>query len=141
MTVTALRTTRHSARTAAVGVLTAVVAATAIWAAAALAGADLTARFGSGAAIDVTVVSVVLAALFTSLAGWGLLVALRSFTAKARTVWTIAAAIAALASLAGPLSATASAGTKVALVAMHLAVAVALIAVLRRSSGPDASHV
>lgn len=69
-----------------------------------------------------------------SLAGWGLLVALRSCTAKARTVWTVVAAAAALLSLLGPLSATASAGTKASLVAMHLAVAAVLIVALRRAT-------
>jgi len=41
--------------------------------------------------------------------------------------------VAALVSLGGPLSATASVGTKVSLVAMHLTVATVLIAVLRRT--------
>ena len=59
---------------------------------------------------------------------------LRRFTAKARAVWTITAMVAALLSLGGPLSATASAGTKVSLVAMHLTVAAVLIVVLRRTT-------
>jgi hypothetical protein len=79
------------------------------------------------------VVNVVVAALVGSLAGWGLLVLLRRFTAKALAIWTVIAIVAALLSLAGPLSATAPAGTKVALVAMHLAVATVLIAVLHRT--------
>jgi Family of unknown function (DUF6069) len=79
------------------------------------------------------VVNVVVAALVGSLAGWGLLALLSRFSAKARAIWTVTAMVAALLSLAGPLSATASAGTKVSLVAMHLAVATVLIVVLRRT--------
>jgi len=115
-------------------VVGAVVAAVAIWAVASAAGADLTVSFGSGQPIQkVTVVNVVVAALVGSLAGWGLLALLRRFTAKARSVWTVTAIVAGLLSLAGPLSAIASVGTKVALVAMHLAVTTVLIVVLRRT--------
>jgi hypothetical protein len=115
-------------------VLGATAAPAAIWTVATMVGVELTARFGSGQPIDITVISVVVAALLASLAGWGLLGLLRRFTAKARTVWTVTAVVAALLSLAGPLSATASAGTKVSLVAMHLAAATVLIAVLRRTA-------
>jgi hypothetical protein len=76
----------------------------------------------------------VVAALVGSLAGWGLLALLRRFTAKAGAIWTVTAIIAALLSLGGPLSAIASAGTKVSLVAMHLAVATVLIVALRRTA-------
>jgi len=68
-----------------------------------------------------------------SLAGWGLLALLRRFTPKARAIWTVIAIIAAFLSLAGPLTAIASAGTKMWLGAMHLAVATVLIAGLRRT--------
>jgi len=123
-------------------VLGATAAAVAIWALATAAGAALTVSFGPGQPIQkVTVVNVVVAALVGSLAGWGLLGLLRRFTAKARAVWTVTAIVAALLSLGGPLSATASAGTKVSLVAMHLAVATVVIVVLRRTttSSPDAT--
>ena len=134
MSATTRQATRISARTPVAGVLGATAAATAIWAVATTAGAELTAGFGSGQPMEITVVSVVVAALLASLAGWGLLGLLRRFTAKARAVWTVTAIVAALLSLGGPLSATASAGTKVSLVAMHLAVATVLIAVLRRTT-------
>jgi predicted permease len=114
-------------------VLGATAAATAIWAAATIAGVDLTVSFGPGQPIQkITVVNVVVAALVGSLAGWGLLALLLRLTAKARAIWTVTAIVAALLSLGGPLSATASASTKVSLVAMHLAVATVLIVVLRR---------
>jgi len=139
---TTLQTTSGSAGTSAAAVLAATAAAVAIWAVATAAGAELTVSFGPGQPIQrVTVVNVVVAALVGSLGGWGLLALLRRFTANARAVWTVIAIVVALLSLAGPLSATASTGTKVALVAMHLTVATMTIAVLRRTttSSPDAT--
>jgi hypothetical protein len=112
------------------------VAAVAIWIVATLAGAELTVSFGPGQAIQkITLINVVVTALVASLAGWGLLALLRRFTANARAVWTAIAIIVALLSLGGPLSAVASPGTKVSLVAMHLAVATVVITVLRRTPG------
>ena len=135
MTETTFQTARVSTRTPMAAVLGATAAAVAIWVVATAAGADLTVSFGPGQPIQkITVVNVVVAALVGSLAGWGLLALLRRFTAKARAVWTVAAIVAALLSLGGPLSATASAGTKVSLVAMHLAVATVVIVVLRRTT-------
>ncbi len=122
-------------RTPMAAVLGATAAAVAIWVVATAAGAELTVSFGPGQPIQkITVVNVVVAALVGSLAGWGLLGLLRRFTARARTVWTVTAIVAVLVSLAGPLSAIASAGTKASLVAMHLAVATVLIAVLRQTT-------
>jgi Family of unknown function (DUF6069) len=135
MTETTYQTTRVSTRAPVAAVLGATAAAVAIWVVATAAGADLTVSFGPGQPIQkITVVNVVVAALVGSLAGWGLLALLRRFTAKARSVWTVTAIVAALLSLAGPLSAIASPGTKVSLVAMHLAVATVLIVVLRRAT-------
>src|ERR1700674_135613 len=128
MSETTYQTTRVSARSPMTAVLGATAAAVAIWVVATLAGAELTVSFGSGQPIQkVTVVNVVVAALVGSLAGWGLLTLLRRFTANARAIWTVIAIVFALLSLAGPLSTIASAGTKVALVAMHLAVATVVI--------------
>ena len=122
-------------RTPMAAVLGATAAAVAIWVVATAASAELTVSFGPGQPIQkITVVNVVVAALVGSLAGWGLLGLLRRFTARARTVWTMTAIVASLGSLAGPLSAIASAGTKASLVAMHLAVATVLIAVLRQTT-------
>jgi len=136
MTETTYQTTPVSARSPMTAVLAATAAAVAIWAVATAAGADLTVSFGSGQPIQkVTVVNVVVAALVGSLAGWGLLALLRRFTTNARAVWTVIAIVFALFSLGGPLSTISSTGTKVALVAMHLAVATVVIVVLRRTRG------
>ena len=134
MTETTFQTTRVFARTPVAAVLGATAAAVAIWVVATVAGAELTVSFGPGQPIQkITVVNVVVAALVGSLAGWGLLALLRRFTAKARAVWTVTAIVAALLSLSGPLSTTASPGTKAWLVAMHLAVATVVIMGLRRT--------
>jgi hypothetical protein len=133
MSETTRQATRISAGTPVVAVLGATAAAILIWAVATAAGAELTVTFAPGQPTKITVANVVVAALVGSLAGWGLLVVLRRFTANARAIWTVTAMVAAPMSLGGPLSAIASAGTKVSLVAMHLAVATVLIAVLRRT--------
>ena len=136
MSETTYQTTRVSSSSPVTAVLGATAAAVAIWAVATAAGADLTVSFGAGQPIQkVTVVNVVVAALVGSLAGWGLLALLRRFTANARAIWTVIAIIFALLSLGGPLSAIASGGTKVSLIAMHLAVATVTIVGLRRTRG------
>jgi hypothetical protein len=131
-----MQATRVSARSPITVVLGATATAVAIWVVATLAGAELTVSFGAGQPIQkVTVINVVVAALVGSLAGWGLLALLRRFTANARAIWTVIAIVFALFSLGGPLSTISSTGTKVALVAMHLAVATVVIVVLRRTRG------
>jgi len=136
MSETTYQTTRVSSSSAVTAVLGATAAAVAIWIVATLAGAELTVSFGPGQPIQkITVVNVIVTALVASLAGWGLLALLRRFATNARAIWTAIAIIFALLSLGGPLSAIASAGTKVSLVAMHLAVATVVIAGLRRTRG------
>jgi uncharacterized protein DUF6069 len=136
MSETTYQTTRVSSSSPVTVVLGATAAAVAIWIVATLAGAELTVSFGAGQPIQkITVINVVVAALVGSLAGWGLLALLRRFTTNARAIWTVIAIIFALLSLGGPLSTISSAGTKVALVAMHLAVATVVIVGLRRTRG------
>jgi hypothetical protein len=136
MSETTYQTTRVSSSSPVTTVLGATAAAVAIWIVATLAGAPLTVSFGAGQPIQkVTVINVVVAALVGSLAGWGLLALLRRFTTNARAIWTVIAILFALLSLGGPLSTISSAGTKVALVAMHLAVATVTIIGLRRTPG------
>ena len=135
MSETALQAPRVSAFTPVAAVLGATGTAVAIWPVATAAGAELTVSFGSGQPTQkITVVNVIVAALVGSLAGWGLLSLLRRFTARARAVWTVTAIVVGLLSLAGPLSTTSSAGTKMSLVAMHLAVATVSIVFLRRTT-------
>lgn len=68
-------------------------------------------------------------------AGWGLLVALERFTARARSVWTVAAVVVFALSLAAPWSGVGvDSGTRVVLTLMHVAVAAVLIPGLSRTS-------
>lgn len=135
MSETTFQTTRTSTVRPITVVLGATAAAVAIWIVATVAGADLTVSIGSQPTQKVTVVNVIVAALVGSLAGWGLLALLRRFTNNARAIWTVIAVVFLMLSLGGPLSATASAGTKAALLAMHLAVAAVTIVGLRRTRG------
>ena len=136
MSETTLQAPRASTSTALGTVLGATAAAVAVWIVATLAGAQLTVSFGAGQPIQkITVLNVVVAALVGSLAGWGLLALLRRFTANARAIWTVIAIVFALFSLGGPLTTISTTGTKVALAAMHLAVATVTIVGLRRTRG------
>ena len=69
------------------------------------------------------------------LAGWGVLAALERFSLNAGRVWVAVALIALLASMGTPLSGHGvSAGDRMALIGMHLAVAAVVIPFLYRSS-------
>ena len=134
MNTTTERRVRVAMRPAVLGVLAATAAAVLVRVAANGAGADFRVGFGDGQPMTVSAPLVALTALLASLAGWGLLAIMVRTTARARWMWTLVAALAALLSLAGPLTATASAGTKVGLAGMHVVVAAVLIPVLSRAA-------
>src|SRR5436190_10971899 len=124
---TAVRKQQPTPVVRALGVAGAVTAATAVWALAAAARIDLRVSVGPDRpSFTITPVSVIVVSLFAALAGWALLSLLERFTSKAHTAWTAAASAVTALSLAGPLSTTASAGTKASLIAMHLIVAAVL---------------
>ena len=135
MSETTLQATRTSTRSPVSVVLSATAAAVAVWIVATLAGAELSVSFSGQPIQKITVINVVVAALVGSLAGWGLLALLRRFTTNARAIWTVIAIAFLMLSLGGPLLSTASAGTKAALVAMHLVVATVTIVGLRQTKG------
>jgi hypothetical protein len=123
----------HSATAArrALAVAGAVAAAVLVWAVATAAGIDLVVSFGpDGSPLEVTPAAVIAVSLLAALTGWAVLALLEGLSARADTVWRVVAVTVAALSLAGPLSATAPAGTRAALVAMHLAVAAVLVTVL-----------
>lgn len=125
------------ARTRALGVGGAIVAAVAVWVIAVpLLGVHLLIRFGSGAPQTIGIGYVVGATLIASLVGWGLLAILERGTPRARSIWTVAALVVLLVSLSLPLTAGISATTKVVLALMHVAAAAVLIPVLRSGSAP-----
>jgi hypothetical protein len=79
---------------------------------------------------------VALASLLAGLAGAGLLALLERLTTNARRVWTIAAVVLLLISLAGPLGGV-KPSTVVALICLHVLVGGALIVGYRRASTAD----
>jgi Family of unknown function (DUF6069) len=127
---------RTPRQTRVLAVLGAAAATLTVWAAAGpLAGIDLTVRMGPDQPVQqVGPVAVVLASAAAGLAGWALLALLERLTPRrARTAWTVVAAVALLLSLTGPLAAT-TAGAGTALAGMHLAAAAVLVPVLSRSA-------
>lgn len=120
----------------------AVLAAVAVWALAVHAfGVTLRAPGTGGAAADIGVGHVVAASAVASLAGWAALALLERWTLRAARIWTGLALGVLVVSLGGPLSGTGiSVGNRVALLALHLAVAAVLVPLLSRSArrGPFA---
>ncbi|GGO29109.1 DUF6069 family protein [Micromonospora parathelypteridis] len=120
-----------SLRRRALGVVVAVVACLAIWSIGALAGVDYTVKSPGQPATDIGPGAIVVVALGAALLGWAALALLERFAARvARPVWISLAGVVTLLSFA-PLAGTeATGGAKLALGATHVAVAVALIALL-----------
>lgn len=116
----------------------AVLAALAVWIVAGqILGIDLRepAMVAGGATRALGPLNVVFASTVASLAGWGLLAVLERFTSRARTAWTVIAALAALLSLGGPFSgAEITTTNRVVLALLHIVVAAVLIPLLARTS-------
>ena len=123
-------------RTRLIAVGGATIAALAVWLIAKLASVPVVAPTGTGGKLqDISIVAVILTAVFASLAGWALLAILEKFTGKARVVWLSIAIIFFLLSLFGPLTAAGvGAGTKASLLFMHIAVAAVVIPLLGRTA-------
>jgi Family of unknown function (DUF6069) len=117
-------------------VLGAAAATLTVWVVAhALDGVELRVRLGSGTdGQAVGPAAVALATIVAGLAGWVLLAALERFTPRARGLWTVAATVGPVVSLAGPLGSGVTTGAKLSLMGMHLAAAAILIPLLARSS-------
>ncbi len=96
------------------------------------AGIDLQARQGS--VMHINGVSVFVATLATSLAGWGLLAVLERRTPNARNVWTLVATIFCITSLGSPLLNGIGVDAKLALASLHLVVGTIVILGLRRTA-------
>ncbi|WBB76433.1 DUF6069 family protein [Micromonospora sp. WMMD1128] len=98
-----------------------------------LAGVELTAR-GGGAEQRVTPVAVAVSTVLAGLAGWALLALLERFTGRARTVWSVVAALVLLLSLVGPLTGGVGRAATVTLVILHLLAGAVLVPGLRRTA-------
>ena len=125
----------HRARRRAVVVAGAVAAALGVWLVAVpLLGVDLQVQPNGGRAQAVGVGEVVVASLAAALLGWALLALLERRTARALTLWTLAAVAVLLLSLGAPLTTARTASAAIVLVALHLTVAAVVIVGLRRTS-------
>ncbi|MDG4810103.1 DUF6069 family protein [Micromonospora sp. WMMD1120] len=120
-------------RRRALGVGVAVVSCLAIWSIGALAGVDYTVESPGQPATVIGAAAIVLVSLGAALLGWAALAVLERFTPRiARPAWITLALVVTLVSFA-PLAGTeATGGAKLFLGATHVAVAVALIALLPR---------
>ncbi|MEU5670222.1 DUF6069 family protein [Micromonospora sp. NPDC050795] len=120
-------------RRRALGVAAAVVAPLAIWAIGALAGVDYTVESPGQPATVIGAGAIVMIALVAALLGWASLALLERFASRvARPVWISLAIVVTVLSFVPVLSVEATGGAKLALGATHVAVAVALIALLPR---------
>ncbi|MFC4589046.1 DUF6069 family protein [Sphaerisporangium corydalis] len=78
---------------------------------------------------------VVMFTLVLSLLGWGALAVLERLTRRARTIWTVLALVVLAVSFVPVTFVGATAGTRIVLSLMHVAVAAVLIPSLRRKRG------
>ena len=99
-----------------------------------LLGIHLIIRFGGGHVETIGIGQIIGVSLAASLLGWLLLAILDRRTAHARLAWTSIAVVAAVASLALPLSAATTTAAITGLIVMHIAVAAAVIPSLSRTS-------
>ncbi len=115
-------------------VAAAAVGALAIWVLATpIAGIELDVRVG-GETSEVGPGAIALTAAAAGLAAWAVLALLERWTASARRIWRITAAVLLVVSLAGPIGSAVGAGAALALVAMHVVVGTILIAMFVRST-------
>lgn len=124
-----------------IGLFSATAAGAVLWLLAVpVAGIDLdVAAVPGGPSDDMTVslASVVVSASAASVLGWILLALLERWTRRGRMIWTWVAAVAAILSIAGPLTMAASVAAGVVLAGMHLVTAAVLIPVLAFAPGTD----
>lgn len=122
-------TTTPSLRRRALGVAAAVLACVLIWVVGAIAGVDYTVKNPGQPEFAVGLAPVVTFSLGSALLGWAALAVLERVAGRrASIIWIVLAAVVALLSLFPVFATEATAGAKVALGAMHLAVAAVLIA-------------
>lgn len=100
------------------------------------AGRRLRGNVGSDDERQLSNLAVTLTALVVGLAGWVLLTLLERWTDRARSVWTVTAAVVFAVSLLGPLGAVTARATAV-LIGLHVLVAAILIEGLLRTTRRD----
>ncbi|CAG6391998.1 DUF6069 family protein [Streptomyces cocklensis] len=129
---------RRRARAVATGAATLLPAA--VWLVAHALGAGFVLTDSQGTATIGLPVVLAFSLLF-ALLGWGSLALMERRIARAATWWTALAVTVALLSLVPVFVEQATGGTKAALALIHLAVAAALIPLLRRTTGSGSGRV
>jgi hypothetical protein len=125
-----------------VAVAAAALAPLVVYVVALVAGVHLQTPSQGGALQDLAAVTVVVTGVVVGLAAWALLAVLERFTRRARGLWTGVAVGVFVLSLVPPLGSPGLTGAqRAALAGMHIAVAVTLIPLLRRSAKTAASNV
>ncbi|WUH96303.1 DUF6069 family protein [Spirillospora sp. NBC_00431] len=120
-------------RVRAAAVAGAVAASTVLYLAASAAGVDfLLTDPGKTEAYHLKAFDIVLVSLVSALLGWAAMAALERFTRHARTIWSVLAGTVLVLSFVPIGIEEATASTRVLLTIIHLAVAVALLPLLRR---------
>jgi hypothetical protein len=120
-------------RTRLLTIAAAVVAAVAVWGIATAAGAELEVDQGFGV-MAINAGSVIFSVLLAGFAGWGILALLERRSPRGASTWTIIAVAVLVLSFLPIAFVEATAGTRVALAAMHLTVAAVIIPIFRRTS-------
>ena len=140
---TGVATIRGRRRKARILVATgAVLAPLAVWVVSeGLFGIDLRSPASSnGPPADIGWAPVLMAGVVVSAAGWGLLALLERFISHARAVWAAVAGLVLIVSFSGPLSGSGiTAGNRISLILMHLAVAAVLLPFLYGTSSSPLS--
>ena len=126
-------TVAHRVSRRASTVLGAVVATSVLQVGASALGVDFLLSDEMGSAVLTLPVVAIATAIF-GLLGWGSLALLERTTRRARGIWTALALTVTVASLVPIFLEHATAGTRVTLVLVHLAVAAVLVPLLRRGS-------
>ncbi|MFI0371660.1 DUF6069 family protein [Actinomadura sp. 1N219] len=120
-------------RVRAAAVAAAVAASTVLYLAASAAGVDfLLTDPGKDEAYHLKAFDVALFSTVSALLGWGTMAVLERFTRHARTIWGVLAGAVLALSFVPIFLEQATASTRAVLVVLHIAVAVALLPLLRR---------
>jgi hypothetical protein len=117
----------------ATAVFAAAAAASAIWLLAHAAGADFTMR-AAGKSLTIVFPMVIVVTLWFGGVAWAAIALLERYTSSAARIWTRLAAGILLLSFVPIFAEHANAGTRTALVLIHLTVATVLISALRRTA-------
>ena len=123
-------------RVRALAAVGATAAALAVWALAKAFGGDLhQPSFANGASQQLSAGTVIAAALIGSALGWAVIGLLERWTDHPRRIWAVGAPVALLVSLGAPLSGHGiSAGNRLSLILMHIAVAGVVIPLYHRTA-------